>query len=100
MGEIKENFTTTFGEQLHRQLERRHQVSICFTHFSKRRQNIAVHETRMNNVEVVVRTLRNEAGAATKVNDLIIKGRALDSGNTETWIPVLPNILPIPKYRH
>jgi hypothetical protein len=40
---------------------------------SQNEDNIAFHETRLNDVEVAVRTLRNEAEATMKVNDLIIK---------------------------
>jgi hypothetical protein len=75
MGEMQANFTTRFGELSNYIDNLKDDIKDQFvSRISQNEDNIAVHETRLNDVEVAVRSLRNEAEAATKVNDLIIKG--------------------------
>jgi len=54
------------------------------TRISNNEGNIAAHEVRLAEVEDAIESLRSEAEAATKANDLIIKGVPMIANECET----------------
>jgi hypothetical protein len=91
IGDLNTNFSTRIGE-LSNSIDTLKDdiMDQLVPRISKNEDNIAVHEKRLNDVEVAVHAVRNEAEAATKVNDLIVKGVPMSAG--EDLVSIYCNI--------